>query len=181
MSHKRKKNLSKLLSYALRHQPDALGLQLDPAGWATVDTLLQGIQNKGYDFGLDELIELVEDNDKQRFSFNADQSMIRANQGHSIKLDLQLEAIEPPEYLYHGTATRFLKSIEQQGLQKRNRHHVHLSADKSTAKEVGTRHGIPVVLVIASGKMYREGYPFYCSENHVWLTEHIPSRYISSS
>lgn len=178
MSHKRKKNLSKLLSYALRHQPDALGLQLDSAGWATVDALLQGIQKKGYDFGFDELLALVKDNDKQRFSFNEDQTKIRANQGHSIKLDLQLKAIEPPEYLYHGTATRFLKSINQQGLQKRNRHHVHLSANKVTAKEVGSRHGVPVVLVIAAGQMYREGYAFYCSDNQVWLTEQVPSSHI---
>ena len=165
------------MSLVLRHDPQKLGLELDSAGWAPVDELLAGLAKKGRGISFDQLCDIVETNDKQRYRFNDDKTQIRANQGHSLKLDLQLEPTEPPETLYHGTATRFMKDINQQGLQKRNRHHVHLSQDKTTAQSVGQRHGVPVILAIAAGAMRRDGFEFYCSDNDVWLTDHVPPKY----
>ena len=181
MNEKQQKRIGKFISLILRHEPEKIGLQLDDAGWADVNELLEGLRRKNRGISFDQLQELVASNDKQRYSFNEDQSRIRANQGHSLKLDLQLEAREPPEQLYHGTATRFLDSILEQGLMKRERHHVHLSLEKSTANQVGSRHGKPVIFVINSGEMYRNGYVFYCSENLVWLTDHVPAAFIEIS
>lgn len=167
-------NKSKFLSLVLRHKPEQIGLVLDSNGWANVDELLEKTQ---IDF--ETLQKIVDTNDKKRFAFNEDKSKIRASQGHSIQsLDLQLEEKEPPEFLYHGTALRFLESITVQGLTKQSRQHVHLSKDEETALKVGQRHGRPVVLKILSKKMFDDGHKFYLSENNVWLTDHIPTKYL---
>jgi putative RNA 2'-phosphotransferase len=170
---------SKFLSLILRHEPDKIGLILDEAGWASVTELLAQLAAHGRGMSMEELEHVVTTNDKQRFSFNEDKTRIRANQGHSLKtLDLGLQPIEPPEMLFHGTASRFLDSILKTGLEKRSRQHVHLSADEITAHKVGSRHGSPVILKVAAGQMQRDGYTFYHSANGVWLTDHVPTRYL---
>ena len=170
--------ISKFLSLVLRHQPDKIGLELDEAGWTSVEKLMEASRKQGIEFTLEELRSIVANNDKKRFSFSADGFQIRANQGHSIEVELGYEPAPPPETLYHGTAERFLNSIREKGLIKGRRHHVHLSADFETAAKVGQRHGKPVVLQIKSGKMQHDGYTFYISANGVWLTEHVPVPYL---
>ncbi|MDX9987572.1 RNA 2'-phosphotransferase [Thiothrix unzii] len=173
---------SKFLSLILRHQPETVGLTLDEAGWVSVSELLTQLAAHGRKMSMEELEHVVTTNDKQRFSFNADKTRIRANQGHSLRtLDLGLQAVEPPEILYHGTAERFLESILQTGLEKRSRQHVHLSADTETAHKVGIRHGKPVILQIAAGRMQHDGFIFFRSDNGVWLTDHVPTMYISTN
>lgn len=168
-------NKSKFLSLVLRHKPEQIGLVLDSNGWANVDEILQKMQ---IDFETLQII--VDTNDKKRFAFNEDKSKIRANQGHSLQsVDLQFEKQEPPEYLFHGTAIRFLDSIRAEGLTKQSRQHVHLSINIETALKVGQRHGKPVVLKIFSKKMFDDGYEFYLSENNVWLTDHVPTKYLT--
>ena len=169
---------SKFLSLILRHKPELIGLELDAGGWAEVDELIEKIRAHGKDLDFDKLNKLVETNDKKRFSFNEDKSKVRANQGHSIVVDLDLEPQAPPEFLYHGTTERFVSEIVLSGLQKMKRHHVHLSNNRSTAIEVGRRHGKTVVFEISAGGMYREGYTFYLSENGVWLTDEVPVFYM---
>lgn len=163
---------SKFLSLVLRHKPEQIGLVLDSNGWANVDEILQKME---IDFSV--LQEIVDTNDKKRFSFNEDESKIRANQGHSIQVDVQLEEKEPPEVLYHGTASRFLESIKDQGLTKQKRQYVHLSKDEDTAIKVGQRHGKPAILIVSSKLMFDNGYKFYLSINGVWLTDHVPIKY----
>ncbi len=169
---------SKFLSLILRHQPEKIGLSLDANGWANLDELLRLSAAKGRWFTRALIEEVVATNDKQRFVFNEDRSMIRANQGHSVSVNLGLVPVTPPPVLFHGTATRFLESIRQQGLLKGNRQHVHLSPDESTASKVGQRHGKPVVLKIAAGKMQLVGHSFYRSDNGVWLTEQVPPAFL---
>ena len=172
------KSISKFLSLVLRHHPEKIGLELDEHGWADVTELIE--KSRGYcTFSFYDLLEVVNTNDKQRFSFNVEKTKIRANQGHSIDIDLALSPIEPPEYLYHGTTTRSISSIMRGGISKVSRNHVHLSIDKETATKVGSRHGIPVILTIRAGQMHRDGILFYRSENGVWLTEHVEKKYIS--
>ena len=171
-------NQSKFLSLVLRHQPQLIGIELDNQGWVDVATLLTRCQQHGKDIDLEVLKQVVADNDKQRFAFNEDCTKIRANQGHSVAIDLQLAPTQPPTYLYHGTATRFLHSIRQQGLQKRSRQHVHLSALHQTAISVGSRHGVPHVLTVRAEAMYQAGYQFFISDNGVWLTDAVPVEYI---
>lgn len=173
----KQKNLSKFLSLVLRHQPDLIGLSLDKEGWASVAELIEKSKTAGKGFDLEELKQMVADNDKQRFKLNEDCTKIRANQGHSIEIDINLPPTTPPEFLYHGTATRFLGDIRKTGLQKMSRQHVHLSADKITAEKVGSRHGVPHILVVKSGDMHRAGFVFFLSENGVWLTEQVPTEY----
>ena len=173
------KKVSKFLSYVLRHDPASINLKLDENGWAQIDELIKCASKNGKKLSRDQLKEVVETNDQKRFSISDDGYLIRANQGHSIKVDLALEAIEPPEKLYHGTATKFLESIFKSGLQPRNRHHVHLSKDIETAIKVGQRHGKPIVLEIEAQRMSIEGYNFYCSANDVWLTDKVPPRYFT--
>jgi putative RNA 2'-phosphotransferase len=172
---------SKFLSLVLRHKPEEIGLNLDSQGWVLVSLLLQACNSHGFPLSYEELQEVVKTNDKQRFSFSEDRQLIRANQGHSIKVGLGYEAVEPPETLYHGTAARFLGSIEVEGIRKGKRHHVHLSRDIVTAIKVGQRHGKVVVLEVASGKMHRGGRNFYLSENGVWLMEYVPPEYIRAA
>lgn len=166
---------SKFLSYVLRHKPQKIGLQLDDSGWAVVDDLLRltGITRP-------ELEEVVADNDKQRFRFNAEGTMIRANQGHSVaNVDLRLKHKTPPTVLYHGTVDRFLDRIKKEGLQKMNRHHVHLSATEGTALNVGSRRGKAVLLTVDAKAMHRDGYRFQLSDNNVWLTDEVPPKYLT--
>ncbi|MDU1906558.1 MAG: RNA 2'-phosphotransferase [Dysgonomonas sp.] len=179
MTEQDKKRIGKFLSLVLRHQPETIGIELDEQGWANVQELIEKCKNHRYHFSMTDLIEIVETNDKQRYSFNEKRNKIRANQGHSLDIDLALEAVEPPEFLFHGTATRFLSSIMEQGIVKGSRQHVHLSKDKETATKVGSRHGKPAILTIMSGNMYRNGIVFYQSDNGVWLTDYVDAKYIS--
>lgn len=178
MKEKEIKTISKFLSLVLRHAPETIQLQLDKNGWANVDELIiQSHQfGKEFDFGL--LEEVVETNDKKRFTFNEDLTKIRANQGHSIDVELNLKESEPKDFLYHGTVEKFIDSIKKEGLQKMSRQYVHLSKDKETAIKVGSRRGKPIVLKINAPKMFLDGYKFYLSENNVWLIDEIPTNYI---
>ena len=171
--------ISKFLSLILRHKPDAIGLKLDENGWASIDEVIRraAVSGKNLDRGVIE--KVVATNDKKRFSISSDGKMIRANQGHSIKVDLDLSPVKPPPVLYHGTATRFLESIFNQGLHPSGRNHVHLSSDYETAIKVGKRHGKPVILKVESGSMESDGHVFYRSENGVWLTKHVPMGYLN--
>lgn len=170
---------SKLLSYVLRHNPDRLGLTLDARGWADVDQLLQALNKDGKPLTFQQLKSVVDNNDKQRFALDETNNRIRANQGHSINIDLALQAQTPPAPLYHGTALRYLSSIQTQGLVKGTRQHVHLSADKQTAHKVGSRHGKPIILTVDTAQMQTDGHHFYCSENGVWLTDAVPPQYLT--
>lgn len=169
---------SKFLSLVLRHRPESIGLVLDENGWASVSELLKLSAQQGRKISRALLERVVSENEKQRFTFNTDHSRIRANQGHSISVDLELKPTNPPDQLFHGTATRYLDSIRASGLTKQNRQHVHLSQDVDTASRVGWRHGKVVVLVIESGKMNQNGHQFFLSENGVWLTDVVPVEFI---
>jgi putative RNA 2'-phosphotransferase len=171
--------VTKYLAKHLRHAPDALGLTLLPGGWVSVDGLLEASQNAGFTIAYDELIECVDTNDKKRFSFDDTGNLIRANQGHSVEVDLQLEEKEPPEVLFHGTVERYLASIMLEGLKKGKRHHVHLSKDMETARKVGARRGKPVILKVDAGKMNFQGFKFFLSVNGVWLTESVPVGFLT--
>ena len=173
---KRLTQTSKFLSYVLRHKPGDIGLTLDPEGWASVDALI-GKANIPISRALVQ--EVVENNDKKRFALSNDGQFIRAVQGHSIDVDLGLEPMEPPDTLFHGTATRFLPQILAEGLSPRGRRYVHLSKDVQTATKVGQRHGKPVVLSIPAKTMYQGGHPFFQAENGVWLTSVVPAEFIS--
>ena len=169
---------SKFLSLILRHKPETVGLTLSPEGWVDTDKLLAQMGTHGVKLTFEELNYIVETNDKQRFSFNPEKTEIRANQGHSVNIDLGLIALAPPEVLYHGTATRFLVAIEKDGLKKMKRNHVHLTASLDTATLVGRRHGKLALLKIDAYKMNRDGFQFFLSDNGVWLTDNVPFAYI---
>ncbi len=169
---------SKFLSFVLRHKPDEVGLTLETGGWVHVDALIAAANRAGVNLDHALLREVVATNDKKRFAFSEDGLRIRANQGHSVPIDLGLEPVVPPDVLFHGTAARFLDSIRRHGLQRRNRHHVHLSPDAQTATAVGKRHGKPVVLAVTARRMHDAGFPFYRSQNNVWLTEHVAPAYL---
>ncbi len=173
--------ISKLLSLVLRHNPAKIGVSLDAEGWIDVDTLLRAMQKAGVRIDLELLEQVVEQNDKQRFSFSDDARKIRANQGHSLPVELGLETLKPPEILFHGTATRFLDSICKQGLLPKGRRQVHLSADEQTAIKVGRRHGNAVVLQVFAGQMQQNGHLFYRSKNGVWLTDTVPPEFLDFS
>lgn len=175
-----KDKLSVFLSLILRHKPDKIGITLDEHGWANVDELISGINNSGRKIDIDTLEEIVRTDNKQRYSFNDDKTLIRANQGHSIPVDVQLTPVMPPDILYHGTAIRFLDSIKQQGIQSMSRLYVHLSRDIETAAQVGSRHGCPVVLEIDAKKMCNDGIQFYLSENGVYLTKSVSWEYVKN-
>ena len=172
--------LSVFISLILRHKPDAADIQLDEHGWANVDELINGINNTGRNINMDILEEIIRTDNKQRYSFNDDKTLIRANQGHSIPVDVELEEKQPPKYLYHGTADRFLDSIMTDGLKPMSRLYVHLSKDEETAMKVGKRHGKPIVLKIKSEEMYNDGIKFYLSQNSVWLTKYVDMKYIET-
>lgn len=168
---------SKFLSLVLRHQPDVIGLELDDAGWADIDRLIALAQpHRPLTRALIDAV--VANNSKQRFAISEDGRRIRASQGHSIDIELGLQPLAPPTRLYHGTATRFVDAIRREGLDKRSRQHVHLSADADTATNVGARHGRPVVLIVHAGAMAAAGHAFFRSENGVWLTDAVPPAFI---
>ncbi|WP_165251100.1 RNA 2'-phosphotransferase [Paludisphaera soli] len=171
--------ISKFLAKHLRHAPGEIGLTLDGEGWAGVDELLAASARHGFAIAYDDLVAVVETNDKRRYAFDATGDRIRAVQGHSVAVDLGLEPREPPETLWHGTVERFLTSIFERGLVPGTRRHVHLSADVETARKVGARRGRPAILQVAAGRMHRDGLTFYRSENGVWLVDAVPSGYLS--
>lgn len=171
--------ISKFLSLVLRHSPQTIHLNMDKNGWVNIDELIQNANKyKGMHLTIDSINTIVETNDKQRFIISDDGKRIRANQGHSIKIDLELEAKMPPDILYHGTASRFLDLIMKNGLKPMTRQYVHLSQTKEVALTVGKRHGNPIVLYINAKNMFEEGYKFYLSENNVWLVNNVPAKYI---
>ena len=172
---------SKFLSLVLRHKPQTIGIDLDEYGWVDIDILILKINEFGKKLTREELYFMVENNPKKRFAINEGNNKIRANQGHSLKINLGFEPIQPPGTLYHGTAQRFLESIFENGLEKRNRHHVHLSPDKNTATSVGQRHGKPIILEVKALEMYKDGFQFYVSENGVWLTDKVPCKYFNKN
>ena len=170
--------ISKFLSKHLRHRPEALGLRLGAGGWVPVDALLAACAERGFPLSRAELDDVVARNDKQRFAFDPTGTLIRANQGHSVQIDLGLMPEVPPPVLYHGTGERAVASILKNGLVKMRRHHVHLSGDVATARRVGARHGRPVVLAVDAAAMHREGFIFYRSANGVWLVDRVPPGYV---
>lgn len=178
---RRQVSISKHLSYVLRHAPGSIGITLDRAGWARVDALLEALARSGRPLERAELEALVWASDKQRFAFSADGTKIRANQGHSIDVELGYTPVPPPEVLYHGTVARFLPAIFERGLERGKRHHVHLSATPELAKLVGGRRGVPVVLEVAAARMAEAGHVFFRSANGVWLTSHVPPEFLSQS
>jgi len=173
--------VSKFMSKYLRHEPEKLGLVLEPGGWVFVDDLLDGAAETGFSISRAELKQVVADNDKRRFSFDETGAKIRANQGHSTAVDLQLPDAAPPERLYHGTPEKFVPLILAEGIRKMRRHDVHLSPDVATATKVGARRGKPVILVVDSGRMAADGHTFRVSANGVWLTEFVPPKYVRNN
>ena len=171
-------NISKFIALILRHKPEAIGISLDEHGWANVDELIAGI-NKTSPLTKDQLEEIVKTDNKQRYSFSEDHTLIRANQGHSVAVDVELKQETPPDVLYHGTGEKYVPSILQKGLIPKSRLYVHLSQDTSTAEAVAKRHGKPILFRINTKLMVRDGYKFYLSANHVWLTKEVPVQYLS--
>lgn len=178
LNPEQQKRISKRLSLHLRHEPEGLGLTLQEGGWVDVDELIKAFSKVHFSITREELEEVVQNNDKQRFAFDETKTRIRASQGHSVEVDLQLEPQTPPEVLYHGTAQKNLQAVLESGLKRMSRHAVHLSTDKETALKVGTRHGKPVMLRICAGEMHRAGHVFYCSANGVWLTDEVPTQWL---
>jgi putative RNA 2'-phosphotransferase len=178
MDAARRVKISKFLSKHLRHDPAGLGIALAPGGWVEIEVLLAACGRRGVPISRAQLEEVVRTSDKQRFGFDETGARIRANQGHSVEVDLQLEPRAPPAELYHGTGERSLPAIFRHGLMKMSRHHVHLSADVETARKVGARHGTPAVLVVAAGAMHAAGATFYRSDNGVWLVDAVPVEFL---
>lgn len=172
-------NTSRFISLILRHKPETIGIALDEHGWADVSELIEGIR-KTQAFSMEMLEEIVRTDNKQRYSFNEDKTLIRANQGHSIPVDVELQEVLPPEYLWHGSAQKYFQSIREQGLIPKARLYVHLSGDMETAVNVGKRHGKPVIFKVHSGDMAKDGYKFYRSVNGVWLTKQVPVKYLET-
>jgi putative RNA 2'-phosphotransferase len=171
--------LSKFLSLILRHKPDAVGLSLDAQGWAPIAELIAKCSRAGTRFTREELLEVVESSEKKRFTVSEDGRRIRAAQGHSVDVELGLAPTEPPDKLFHGTATRFLDSIFAEGLSPKSRQQVHLSVDAATALRVGQRHGKPVILSVEALRMHQQGHAFCRADNGVWLTDHVPPAFLS--
>ena len=171
---------SKFISLILRHRPEMIGITLDEHGWANVDELLAGI-SRTRPLDMAGLEEIVRTDEKQRYSFNADRTKIRANQGHSVPVDVELQPVTPPALLYHGTGEKYVSSIEARGLIPKTRLYVHLSGDYDTARKVGARHGKPCVYEVHAGRMAADGYVFYRSVNGVWLTKEVPTRYLTQT
>jgi len=178
MNEKEKKKISKFLSLVLRHKPETIAIELDENGWTDVEALIAKSRDYGVKYDLQILKEVVETNDKKRFAFDDQLKRIRASQGHSLNIDLGYQAQKPPEFLFHGTAMKNVESIQESGLEKRSRQHVHLSIDLETAIKVGQRHGKPFVFKVKAKEMSEDKIAFYISENGVWLTDHVPSKYL---
>ena len=178
-SDRRMRNTSKFISLILRHNPQVIGISLDEHGWADVQDLIEGINcSEGHFLDMDTLEEIVRTDEKQRYSFNEDHTLIRANQGHSIPVDVELEEKISPDILWHGTGQKYVSSIDVQGLIPKSRLYVHLSSDVETARKVGSRHGRPVIYQVNCRKMTEDGYRFFLSANHVWLTKEVPAEYL---
>lgn len=169
---------SRRLSYVLRHNPASVGLTLDDAGWVNVDDLLAGLADAGVSLTRTDLDEAVRSSDKQRFAFDESGTRIRANQGHSVHVELGLAPATPPAVLFHGTVDEFLPSIWEQGLTRRSRHHVHLSPHQETARIVAARRGTPRILTVDAAQMASDGFVFFQSANGVWLTDAVPAHYL---
>jgi len=176
MKHDRK--ISKFLSLVLRHKPETIGIQLDESGWVDVDTLLNKLRPRFPFMDRTILERVVAENDKQRFRFDPSGARIRANQGHSLDIELDLAPLEPPATLLHGTVAKFLDAIRREGLIKGSRQHVHLSDNQQTAENVGARRGKPILLRVDAARMHAEGHLFFRSDNGVWLTDHVPPEYL---
>lgn len=178
-SDKKSINTSRFMSLILRHKPDTIGITLDEHGWADVQELIDGINRSGgHSLDMELLEEIVRTDEKQRYSFNEDHTLIRANQGHSIPVDVELKEKVPPNILWHGTGEKYVSSIDVQGLIPKSRLYVHLSSDIETARKVGSRHGKPVLYEIDCSGMINDGYRFFLSANHIWLTKEVPARYL---
>ena len=175
----KEREISKRLSYVLRHAPESIGIELEAAGWVDVDQLLSQLAKHRRPVDRELLERVVANNSKQRFEFSEDEQKIRARQGHSVDIDLDYIAKSPPDVLYHGTADRFLDSILEQGLNKKGRHHVHLSTNRKTMRQVGSRHGKAVLIRIDAAGMNSAGFEFFLTGNDVWLTDHVPVEYLS--
>ena len=176
------KNTSKFISLILRHRPEIIGITLDEHGWAEVDALIDGInRSEAHALDMEGLEEIVRTDEKQRYSFNGDHTLIRANQGHSVPVDVELEERIPPDILWHGTGEKYTSSIDRQGLIPKSRLYVHLSSDPETAVTVGSRHGKPVLYKIDCKAMVEDGYRFFLSANHIWLTREVPARYLQKT
>lgn len=165
------------ICYLLRHRPDAIDLHMDEHGWVRVNELIEGV-NRTRRLDMDMLEEIVRTDDKQRYSFNEDKTLIRANQGHSVDVDLEFPVCDPPAVLYHGTGKKYENAIDEQGLVRKTRLYVHLSADEATALKVGSRHGEPLIYTVDAAAMARDGYSFFLSKNGVWLISHVPVQYL---
>lgn len=172
------KNTSKYISLILRHNPEVIGITLDEHGWAVVEDLISGV-NKTHPLDMETLERIVAEDEKQRYSFNEDKTLIRANHGHSIPVDVELPEVTPPDVLYHGTGIKYKESIYSQGLIPKSRLYVHLSGDVETARKVGQRHGKPIIYTVDTAAMHADGYTFYKSVNGVWLTKSVPRKYLS--
>ena len=178
-SGKQMRNTSKFISLILRHKPETVGISLDEHGWADVRELIAGVNRaEGHFLDLETLEEIVRTDEKQRYSFNEDHTSIRANQGHSIPVDVELEEKTPPDVLWHGTGEKYVSAIDEQGLISKSRLYVHLSSDPETAKKVGSRHGRPVIYQVNCRQMDQDGFRFFLSANKVWLTKKVPARYL---
>ena len=175
-------DISRYISLILRHKPEVIGIKLDEHGWADVQQLISGIKKtRNKSFNMDMLEEIVQTDNKQRYSFNDDKTLIRANQGHSVKVDVELEEKTPPEFLWHGTGEKYVQSIDSVGLIPKGRLYVHLSKDENTALNVGKRHGKPVIYKVLSGQMSKDGFRFCLSKNGVWLIKEVPVRYLQKT
>ena len=181
-SGKKKVKTSRFISLILRHRPEIIGITLDEHGWAEVDALIDGInRSEAHALDMEGLEEIVRTDEKQRYSFNGDHTLIRANQGHSVPVDVELEERIPPDILWHGTGEKYTSSIDRQGLIPKSRLYVHLSSDPETAVTVGSRHGKPVLYKIDCKAMVEDGYRFFLSANHIWLTREVPVRYLQKT
>lgn len=178
VSEKQLTHISKFLSLVLRHQPETIGIQLDQNGWTDVNELIEKANYNGIKFDRETLNHIVATNPKKRFAFNESLDKIRASQGHSIEIELGYTSQKPPEILFHGTAEIFVQSILSTGLEKRSRQHVHLSSDIETANKVGQRHGKPFIFNVLAEQMYNDNFQFYISDNGVWLTDNVPTKYL---
>jgi putative RNA 2'-phosphotransferase len=181
ISDKQITHISKFLSLVLRHQPETIGIQLDRSGWTDIDELIEKANSYGVKFDREILNHIVATNSKKRFAFNNTFDKIRASQGHSVEIELGYTNQKPPEILFHGTGEKSVQSILDTGLEKRNRQHVHLSSDFDTAVKVGQRHGKPFVFKVLAERMYNDNFQFFISDNGVWLTDHVPTKYLKQN
>jgi len=181
ISEKQITHISKFLSLVLRHQPETIGIQLDQNGWTDVEELIKKASNYGIQFDRQTLNHIVETNSKKRFAFNETFDKIRASQGHSVAIELGYSNQKPPEILFHGTGEKSVQSIFETGLEKRSRQHVHLSSDIETAIKVGQRHGKPFVFKVFAGQMFQDKFEFFISDNGVWLTDNVSTKYLKQN